>query len=502
MKNIVFFEKLSKSQISRCILGMASVIMLIVGIINGGFNLLLISMTLLLCHNIVYAFEDIRERLLFLIIHITIFTFLISRSLIGMFRGESWWTASSQAAENVYASIYFIWISMSMLWIGAIGGRVYAEKKTGIIAKKDNEKRENFRIHLQIVAEIVFYSTMCFFLIQEGEKLLYMLGKTYTEYYVSFHSQLPGIIYTIASFMKYSLCIFLATFPSKKRAFIPLALYVISAIPELIIGVRNPIMLNCLFVFLYYAIRDICRDKEKWIGRVEKILTCIVAPASLIFMTVYAYIRSGLGIANRNIFQLFMDFFYGQGVTFNVLGIGYGYQTSLPERVGRNYTFGGIIDYIVHGRIGQMLWGTQGLPDGNNIINGVESNSLAHNLAYVTRTEDYLKGQGWGTSYMLENYIDFGYVGLIIFNLVLGFLFIYMLRRFEKNMLVDTITLIALTSIFFIPRAEATGWLTFIVTIQFWACVIACYLGAYICTKCRWLQNILKMLHLYPKCKN
>ena len=43
-----------------------------------------------------------------------------------------------------------------------------------------------------------------------------------------------------------------------------------------------------------------------------------------------------------------------------------------------------------------MLWGTQGLPDGNNIINGVESNSLAHNLAYVTRTEDYLKGQGWG----------------------------------------------------------------------------------------------------------
>ena len=165
-------------------------------------------------------------------------------------RQESWWTASSQAAENVYASIYFIWISMSMLWIGAIGGRVYAEKKTGIIAKKDNEKRENFRIHLQIVAEIVFYSTMCFFLIQEGEKLLYMLGKTYTEYYVSFHSQLPGIIYTIASFMKYSLCIFLATFPSKKRAFIPLALYVISAIPELIIGVRNPIMLNLSLIHI------------------------------------------------------------------------------------------------------------------------------------------------------------------------------------------------------------------------------------------------------------
>ena len=60
---------------------------------------------------------------------------------------------------------------------------------------------------------LAFYITMCFFLVQEGEKLLYMQGRSYVEYYAGFHSQLPGIFYTIASFMKYSLLCFFGYIP-------------------------------------------------------------------------------------------------------------------------------------------------------------------------------------------------------------------------------------------------------------------------------------------------
>ena len=99
----------------------------------------------------------------------------------------------------------------------------------------------------------------------------------------------------------------------------------------------------------------------------------------------------------------------------------------------------------------------------------------------------------------METYVDFGYIGLILFNLILGILLVYMLKRLGRNTLLDTIFLLSLTTIFLIPRAEATGWLSFIVTAQFWACILACYLGAHICMKCKWIQNILKILHLYPK---
>lgn len=100
--------------------------------------------------------------------------------------------------------------------------------------------------------------------------------------------------------------------------------------------------------------------------------------------------------------------------------------------------------------------------EGNNWTNGTLSNNFSHNFSYLVRKDDYLNGQGWGSSYILETYVDFGYIGLILFNLILGILLVYMLKRLGRNTLLDTIFLLSLTTIFLIPRAEATGWLSFI----------------------------------------
>ena len=469
---------------------------ILLGYFLHSFNLLCMGMMILWTHNILFSFEHIKTRIWFLMLHITIFTFLISRPFIGMLRGEKWWKTLEQAPENTCFSIVIIVISLVTFYIGARLGELIKVKK---IDNEEIKKKKEFRDALQVVSMVLYYVTMCFFLIQEGEKLLFIQGKSYLEFYSEFQSQLPGIVVSIAALMKYSLCVYLATLPNKKRTFIALAFFEISAIPQLIIGVRNPIMLNSLFILLYYFLRDILGDKKKWIGKIEKILLMLGIPLSLVFMSVYAYIRSGMKIAQTNIFKLFIDFFYGQGVTFDVLGIAYGYRYSLRAREWRNYTFGGIIDYIIHGRIGQMLWGTEALPSINCVENGTLSNNLGHNFAYMYLKEDYLKGRGYGSSYLIENYVDFGYIGVAIFSLILGILLVYMLRRFGRNTLVDTIVLVSLTTIFFIPRAEATGWLTFIITAQFWIGIAACYLDAYICTKLKWIQKVLHFLKLYPK---
>lgn len=468
----------------------------ITGYSMESFNVLCAAMMTLWIHNILYSFENLKTRIWFLIMHITIFTFLISRPFIGMLRGEKWWETTRQEPENICFSIVVIVISLVALYIGARIGELIKVKK---IDNEEIKKKKEFRDALQVVSMVAYYATMCFFLIQEGEKLLFIQGKSYLEFYSEFQSQLPGIVVSIAALMKYSLCVYLATLPNKKRTFIALAFFEISAIPQLIIGVRNPIMLNSLFILLYYFLRDILGDKKKWIGKIEKILLMIGIPFSLVFMSGYAYIRSGMEIAQTNIFKLFIDFFYGQGVTFNVLGIVYGHRFNLPMREWRNYTFGGMIDYILYGRIGQKVWGTEALPSINCWANGRLSNNLSHNFAYLYMKENYLKGRGYGSSYLIENYVDFGYIGVAIFSLILGILLVYMLRRFGRNTLVDTIVLVSLTTIFFIPRAEATGWLTFIITAQFWIGIAACYLGAYICTKLKWIQKVLHFLKLYPK---
>lgn len=469
---------------------------ILLGYFLHSFNLLCMGMMILWTHNILFSFEHIKTRIWFLMLHITIFTFLISRPFIGMLRGEKWWETLEQAPENTCFSIVIIVISLVTFYIGARLGELIKVKK---IDNEEIKKKKEFRDALQVVSMVLYYVTMCFFLIQEGEKLLFIQGKSYLEFYSEFQSQLPGIVVSIAALMKYSLCVYLATLPNKKRTFIALAFFEISAIPQLIIGVRNPIMLNSLFILLYYFLRDILGDKKKWIGKIEKILLMLGIPLSLVFMSVYAYIRSGMKIAQTNIFKLFIDFFYGQGVTFDVLGIVYGHRFNLPMREWRNYTFGGMIDYILYGRIGQKVWGTEALPSINCWANGRLSNNLSHNFAYLYMKEDYLKGRGYGSSYLIENYVDFGYIGVAIFSLTLGVLLVYMLRRFGRNTLIDTIVLVSLTTIFFIPRAEATGWLTFIITAQFWIGIAACYLGAYICTKLKWIQKVLYFLKLYPK---
>lgn len=490
-----YLKNTTKIQKVRIIILVVSIVSLACGFLSDSFNMLAISLMLFWIHNVMYLSENIKSRFLVLLLHVTVFTFLISRPFIGTLRAEEWWNAMSQAPKNIYFAIIAVLISMMTLLIGTQAGE-YLNKN--LKEKVKSENQEAFRRNLQAVSMIVFYITICFFLIKEGEKLLYMQGRTYVEFYTGFHSQLPSIFYTIASFMKYSLCIFLATMPSKRKAFVPLALFEISAIPELLIGVRNPIMLNSLFILIYYVVRDIYKDEKKWIGKIEKWILAITVPVTLIFMSAYTYLRSGLEVAEKNIFKLFVDFFYKQGITFNVLTLAYGHKNNLPERPWRNYTFGGMIDYIVHGRIGQMLFGTEPLAEGNNWTNGTLSNNFSHNFSYLVRKDEYLNGHGWGSSYIIETYVDFGFPGLIVFNIVLAILLIYMLKRFGRNMLWDTITFVSLTTIFFIPRAEATGWLTFIVTAQFWACVAGCYLAAYICTKSKFLQKILKRIHLLP----
>ena len=46
------------------------------------------------------------------------------------------------------------------------------------------------------------------------------------------------------------------------------------------------------------------KDKSGLV-KIEKVILVISIPTSLIFMTVYAYVRSGVAIAQKNIFKLF-----------------------------------------------------------------------------------------------------------------------------------------------------------------------------------------------------
>lgn len=461
-----------------CFLGF--LLILPIGLVLRSYNVILISIISLLINNILFSLERINERIVFLLFHITFFTFLLSRPLIKALNHKRWWYIDG--VYDAKFALSAIIISLLSLFLGAF----IVECILGTVRQYESKQKkyqEIFSNILQNVALVVFIIAYIFCCIEELEKLSFMSGKDYLEYYTSFQSVLPCIVHTLASFMKYALCIFLATLPSKIKCFFPLLLFWLSGIPDLIIGMRNPIMLNSVFIFVYYCYRMYINQEEKWIGKCEKGLLAIGIPSALIFMGKYSQIRGGETVIKTGIMQSIIDFFYGQGVTFDVLMIGYRSLPYLPHDEWGSYTFSGIIDYILYGSIGQKIFHLGTLPSGNNIINATIGHNFSHNMSYIALGEEYLKGKGWGSSYLLELYADFGYMGVAIFSLILGAILLKCFGVFKHSLLGKVFMFNILLTIFFIPRAEATGWLNFIVTLQFWVCLLGCWMLSKICIK-------------------
>lgn len=110
-----------------------------------------------------------------------------------------------------------------------------------------------------------------FSIITEYDKLIYMNGKDYVEYYLTYENTFNPIITLLAGMSDIMLCIFLACMPSKKKAIIPVGIFMIYNIPTFLIGQRTPIVISALFIFSYFVIRDYLNNKERWIGKFEKI---------------------------------------------------------------------------------------------------------------------------------------------------------------------------------------------------------------------------------------
>lgn len=463
----------------RCSFLILSFVFFFGGYLLNDFNLILIGVLLLFGSNIIYSFSDIKKHIVFFFFHITFFTFLLSRPTISMFRGNVWWYFDFSA---VCFALNALFLTLLFMRIGVIIGEELSKRYEKNIFKSDLIKSESdFQKSLQIISLIFFFITMGVYMLLQMEKLAFIQGREYAEIYLNFKSAYPSYVQTIASMMKYALCFFLATLPSKRLSFIPLLLYLLSAVPALIIGQRNPIVLNAIFILLYYIIRDTLNDNQRWLGKKEIIFLLVCSPVIIIFLGMYNYLRDGVDVS-MGIVASIVDLFYKQGVSFDVLCRAYLAIPYLPDIVAKNYTFGPFLDYFQHGSIAQALFDATPLGSQNSEIKAIYGNNFSHSMSYVAHPE-YLSGHGWGSSYVLETFADWGYIGIVLFSLVLGLFFVLQWFAIYKNTFTRAIILVCMLSLFFIPRAEATGWLSFFITAQFWLSAIFCYFLAGLCSR-------------------
>ena len=433
------------------------------------YNLALFFLMTNLVLNLIFCCMKLNKRIVLLFFYLAIFMFLITRILVPAMKGWEWWTNYSLDA-NTFA-IIAISISLIFLMIGTLGIELCIEKEKIKIVDKQWFDKQCF---MQVLRIILTICMVCFFVV-EIEKLIFMQGKAYEEYYISYESNMPFLIYFPAGCMNYFLCAFLALMPSKKESFIWLSLFILSAVPMLLIGARNPIVLNCIFAFLYYFLRDVIRKKKekKWIGKYEKRLLICLLPIAVIFLGMYNYTREDVEV-KMSPSEIVVDFCFKQGTTYDTVLQGYIYRDQLPNKDEKIYTLGALQEEILYNTLGRIIFKSEDIGNGNSEKRAKEGSSFSHAISYVVMEEQYLNGHGRGSSYIIENYVDLGYLGIILFSLFLSGICSLIVYLFGKKWLATVIGLMMLMNIFFTPRAESTAFLCFLVSYKFWICMIGC----------------------------
>ena len=445
------------------------------------YDMLLIATILLWINNICYSIEKFKERAYYFFFNLTFFVFLLGRPLIILLKGndiEKVTKINYSSMADVRLAVVIMYIALTGMYFGAISGNILKNRFFNRCKKPKTYNKSVFLFHLKYVSLLLFAIAIIAAYIRGVEKVLFILNSSYVEYYVSFTSKLPYLVYVLSTFVEPSLCLFLITYPPKKAAYKVLVLYMISTTLDLVGGERNPFVLSVIFSLIYFIYRDYIGDKEKWIGKFERWALILVTPIGLVLLGMMNYIRDGVSAGFSNVFEIFLDLLEKQGVTFSWLSCGLGILNKLPGFGSSNYTFGGIIDYFKYGSIGQRFFGIEGLGNGNNLRHALNGNSMAHQLSYTLLGDWYLEGHGCGSSYLLEVFADYGKIGIFIFSFFLGMLLISAFDIAKQNMFCGAIMLLSITGTLFMPRSEAIGGINFILRIPFWCTFICCMIGS------------------------
>lgn len=414
---------------------------------------------------ILFSFNNIKYYVIHLFFYISIFIFLVSRPVIDYLKGEYFNTYQKDA--YTFSFLIVIEVLFALFLGGVVSKITLKEKKLKTNVDKDYLK------NIRIVSFFIYAITYPFYVLRLIERLIFKLNTDYYTYYATFKSKLPYFTYILSAFMIYAMCVYLASKPCKKNATLILVSNIFANSIYLMIGTRNPFILSLIFSFIYYFIRNQENMKKKWLGFKEKFLILISIPSLMVFMGFINYIRDKEKV-KFDFFNLIIDFIYKQGTSFGVLARGYLYNSNIAVRDFVNFTFGPIIEYITKGNLGQLIFDTKPFVSNTNSIElAIKSNSYSHNLSYIVMKKNYLNGHGLGSSYIMENFTDYGYIGVFLFSFVLGFLFVRMLDVSYKNKILSfSCSLIILNNLFFMPRSSFSESFFSLITFQFWTIII------------------------------
>lgn len=376
-----------------------------------------------------------RNNAIMLAFLICFFVFLMGRPFAYEVLGYSRSSGLKIDEEAMTCTYLCLLISLMALFCG-----YYICKKIKFHKKEKNRKANRsgdnvvFRENLK---KISLYATIVTYILAIAENVLRFVYVRRVGYGASYYLEhdfaygMPFVLHALAMCAPVALAIFLATLPSKKEARLPMVLFLVSNLASSMSGNRFEIIASILAVVVYCLWRTNL-DKEKWISRKFIIAMIVLSPVLVLVMQGVANWRNGSSMMSTDSNPI-VSFIYENGGSSYQIGAVQQYKgVATDENV--LYSFGGVWRGMQGSDIAKMAGANESYKT-QTVAYAKNAHSLAAALTYYFFPTQYLAGYGLGGCYIAELYHDFSFFGVIMGNLLIGFL-IGMFSGLKRNKIV------------------------------------------------------------------
>jgi len=418
----------------------------------------------LFCILVIDAVFDIKKKYLLLFFYITFFLFSMGQYIFP--NNTNWLYYTNYSLNAIKITILIQWIALFFTYLGFNLFNIYIDNKK--LSLNEKNKKINPKILMTILLVLFIISTIVnletgYRVIKYGYLVLYNN---------SVPSIIPSIIKYIASFFPLMCFVSLGIIKEDKYVYTTLILYFVYLCYTLLTGVRGEFGIGILVLLMFLFVHKYINKNDSIdLKKIFKIGICfaIIVPLAAIGLNVMNSLRNNKEITSINAFDEVQSFFVSQGSSVNLISMAIENEEVLKSQ-DHMYVFGPFLENVEH-KASKILPGFKlGFLNNN-------STSYAADVSIIELGIDgFNSGQGLGSQYLAELYMDYSYIGIILFSILLGII-IYILSNFYKyGVIGSSISLLLIQSILYLPRGQAIQPLNAIFSVNFWIIIIIVYL--------------------------
>lgn len=428
-KKIVDFLKpnVNKSKIKRMNFYLFPIflgtILIIYGYILKNIEICKFSLILCFISILIKSLYDFKNNLLLILFLISFFTFGMGQYFFNNVTNDILYYRN-YPETYVVKTIFMQFLCLLSLNFGyEIIRFLNSKRKTITLRNKETNSVILFKKFILIFLILSFFCSV----IINVEKIIFVFNNDYRSLYSdAFESNFPFIISKLASYYLIFFLFYLSLENLKKNICISLILFIINNIINFMSGSRFMFVYGLIFILFYFLIycfnNNIVFSKK--FKKISIYVCLLFVPFLLVFLNMYNGIRNGYFKETVNPLYEIEAFFVSQGRSANLITYAQIYEKELKSD-NANFVFGIYYDTLV---------------EKKNIIFNIDTkkDNVENNLGTVISEKvlgekSVKEGNGLGTNYLAELYINYGFIGIILFNILFGMILGYFYLNNNKG---------------------------------------------------------------------